>query len=147
MKERSYLVIEAKEVRTLKEVIRSDGWRRFACGDVLCRYDIDQLFGGSFLPIAHQTFWSLGPRVVHLSLCRALLLCSLCLVCSSSLSSANISLSCLQSMLNHLRRSRRLEKVRPGTWTGSEEGVEGKRSRMWTHEDGKRWTHEDGKIL
>ena len=34
--------------------------------------------------------------------------------------------------LNH-RRSRRLEKVRPGTWTGGEE--EGKRSRMWTHED------------
>ena len=40
-----------------------------------------------------------------------------------------------------------MEKVRPGTWTGSEEGVEGKRSRMWTHEDGKRWTHEDGKML
>ena len=34
--------------------------------------------------------------------------------------------------LNH-RRSRRLEKVRPGTWSGCEE--EGKRSRMWTHED------------
>jgi len=30
-------------------------------------------------------------------------------------------------------RSRRLEKVRPGTWSGCEE--EGKRSRMWTHED------------
>ena len=34
MKERSYLVIEAKEVRTVKEVIRSDGLWRFACGDV-----------------------------------------------------------------------------------------------------------------
>ena len=34
MKERSYLVIEAKEVRTVKEVIRSDGLWCFACGDV-----------------------------------------------------------------------------------------------------------------
>ena len=32
---KSYLVIEAKEVRTVKEVIRSDGLWRFVCGDVL----------------------------------------------------------------------------------------------------------------
>jgi len=34
-------------------------------------------------------------------------------------------------------RSRRLEKVRPGTWRGGEEEKEegNKRSRMWTHED------------
>ena len=35
MKERSYLVIEAKEVKTVKEVISSDGLWHFACGDVL----------------------------------------------------------------------------------------------------------------
>ena len=29
-----YLVIKAKEVRIVKEVIRSDGLWRFACGDV-----------------------------------------------------------------------------------------------------------------
>ena len=34
IKERSYLVIKAKEVKTVKEVIRSDGLWRFACGDV-----------------------------------------------------------------------------------------------------------------
>ena len=34
MKERSYLVIEAKEVRTVKEVVRSDDLWRFACCDV-----------------------------------------------------------------------------------------------------------------
>ena len=33
IKEISYLAIEAKEVRTVKEVIRSDGLWCFACGD------------------------------------------------------------------------------------------------------------------
>ena len=30
----SYLVMKVKEVEIAKEVIRSDGWWRFACGDV-----------------------------------------------------------------------------------------------------------------
>ena len=30
----SYLVKKIKEVEIAKEVIRSDGWWRFACGDV-----------------------------------------------------------------------------------------------------------------
>ena len=30
----SYLVMKVKEVETAKAVIRSDGWWRFACGDV-----------------------------------------------------------------------------------------------------------------
>ena len=34
IKERSYLAIKAKEVRIVKEVMRSDGLWRFACGDV-----------------------------------------------------------------------------------------------------------------
>ena len=33
-KEGSYLVIKAKEVKKVKEVIKSDGLWRFACGDV-----------------------------------------------------------------------------------------------------------------
>ena len=32
----SYLVMKVKGVDISKEVIRSDGWWRFACGDVLC---------------------------------------------------------------------------------------------------------------
>ena len=30
----SYLVMQVKEVEIAKEVIRNDGWWRFACGDV-----------------------------------------------------------------------------------------------------------------
>ena len=43
--------------------------------------DIDQLFEGPFLPVAHQTLWLLGSRLIHLCLCRTLLLRSLRLVC------------------------------------------------------------------
>ena len=35
IKERSYLVLKAKEVRIVKEVMGSGGLWRFACGDVL----------------------------------------------------------------------------------------------------------------
>ena len=49
IKERSYLVIEAEEVRTVEEVIRSDGLWHFACGNVLslCQYmclDIKEIY-------------------------------------------------------------------------------------------------------
>ena len=40
IEERSNLVIEAKEVKTVKEVIRSDGLWRLACGNV---YDEQKL--------------------------------------------------------------------------------------------------------
>ena len=36
----SYLVMKVKEVEIAKEVIWSDGWWRFACGDVLIEYQI-----------------------------------------------------------------------------------------------------------
>ena len=38
--DKSYLVKKVKEVEIAKEVIRSDGWWRFACGDVLIVYII-----------------------------------------------------------------------------------------------------------
>ena len=43
IKERSYLVIEAQEVRTVKEVIRSDGLWLFPCGNVLYLYFFGRL--------------------------------------------------------------------------------------------------------
>ena len=48
----SFLVMKVKEVEITKEVIRSDGWWRFACGDVSSR-----LFSLKIWPL-HQFHWS-----------------------------------------------------------------------------------------
>ena len=39
----SYLVMKVEEVEIAKEVVRSVGWWRFACGDVYDIYDISQI--------------------------------------------------------------------------------------------------------
>ena len=66
IKERSYLVIEAKEVRPVQEVMRSDGLWRFACGDVFSRNFLVLefwIFEVNITEFHNNSLFSMGPSV------------------------------------------------------------------------------------
>ena len=64
-----YRVIKVREVRIAKEVKRSDGWWRFACGDVckpcactLCTLSTLWVHLSSYRSAAVLTWWPSSPR-------------------------------------------------------------------------------------